>query len=89
MTRRVRDRAALALQGHPVPLNLLLLRKSCLTPDGIMRQLTPISMPGWKPSRMPPTCSPAKPSYEPGALIPVARPARFLSFRAAHVNARG
>jgi hypothetical protein len=31
----------LALQGHPVPLNLLLLRKSFLTLDGIMRQLDP------------------------------------------------
>ena len=28
----------LALQGHPVPLNLLLLRKSILTLDGITRQ---------------------------------------------------
>jgi hypothetical protein len=31
----------LALQGHPVPLNLLLLRKSSLTLDGITRQLDP------------------------------------------------
>src|SRR5271165_2253146 len=31
----------LALQGHPVPLNLLLLRKSFLTLDGITRQLDP------------------------------------------------
>ncbi|MBV8215030.1 MAG: hypothetical protein JOZ08_17625 [Verrucomicrobia bacterium] len=31
----------LALQGHPVPLNLLLLRKSFLTLDGITRQLHP------------------------------------------------
>jgi hypothetical protein len=30
-----------ALQGHPVPLNLLLLRKSFLTLDGITRQLEP------------------------------------------------
>jgi ubiquinone biosynthesis protein len=31
----------LALQGHPVPLNLLLLRKSLLTLDGITRELDP------------------------------------------------
>ena len=31
----------LALQGHPVPLNLLLLRKSFLTLDGVTRQLDP------------------------------------------------
>jgi ubiquinone biosynthesis protein len=31
----------LTLQGHPVPLNLLLLRKSFLTLDGITRQLDP------------------------------------------------
>ena len=31
----------LALQGYPVPLNLLLLRKSFLTLDGITRQLDP------------------------------------------------
>jgi hypothetical protein len=31
----------LALQGHPVPFNLLLLRKSFLTLDGIARQLDP------------------------------------------------
>ncbi len=31
----------LALQGHPVPLDLLLLRKSFLTLDGITRQLDP------------------------------------------------
>jgi hypothetical protein len=31
----------LALQGHPVPLNLLLLRKSFLTLDGITCQLDP------------------------------------------------
>ena len=31
----------LALQGHPVPLNLLLLRKSFRTLDGITRQLDP------------------------------------------------
>ena len=31
----------LALQGQPVPLNLLLLRKSFLTLDGITRQLDP------------------------------------------------
>jgi len=31
----------LALQGHPVPINLLLLRKSFLTLDGITRQLDP------------------------------------------------
>jgi ubiquinone biosynthesis protein len=31
----------LALQGHPVPLNLLLLRKSFLTLEGITRQLDP------------------------------------------------
>jgi ubiquinone biosynthesis protein len=31
----------LALQGHPVPLNLLLLRKSFLTLDGITRELDP------------------------------------------------
>jgi ubiquinone biosynthesis protein len=31
----------LALQGHPVPLSLLLLRKSFLTQDGITRQLDP------------------------------------------------
>jgi hypothetical protein len=31
----------LALQGNPVPLNLLLLRKSFLTLDGITRQLDP------------------------------------------------
>jgi hypothetical protein len=31
----------LALQGHPVPVNLLLLRKSFLTLDGITRQLDP------------------------------------------------
>jgi hypothetical protein len=31
----------LALQGHPVPLNLLLLRKSFLTLDAITRQLDP------------------------------------------------
>jgi predicted unusual protein kinase regulating ubiquinone biosynthesis (AarF/ABC1/UbiB family) len=31
----------LALQGHPVPLNLLLLRKSFLALDGITRQLDP------------------------------------------------
>ena len=30
-----------ALQGHPVPLSLLLLRKSFLTLDGITRQLDP------------------------------------------------
>ncbi len=45
MASRVLDRAVeivqqLVLQGHPVPLNILLLRKSLLTPDGIMRQLT-------------------------------------------------
>ena len=39
----------LALQGHLVPLNLFLLRKSFLTLDGITRDSTPISMPGWKP----------------------------------------
>jgi hypothetical protein len=33
---------AIALkQGHPVPLNLLLVRKSDLTLDGITRQLDP------------------------------------------------
>ena len=31
----------LALQGHPVPLDLLLLRKSFLTLDGITRELDP------------------------------------------------
>jgi hypothetical protein len=31
----------LALQGHPMPLRLLLLRKSFLTLDGITRQLDP------------------------------------------------
>jgi ubiquinone biosynthesis protein len=31
----------LALEGHPVPLNLLLLRKSFLTLDGITHQLDP------------------------------------------------
>jgi hypothetical protein len=31
----------LALQGHPVPVDLLLLRKSFLTLDGITRQLDP------------------------------------------------
>ena len=31
----------LALQGHPVPINLLLPRKSFLTLDGIKRQLDP------------------------------------------------
>jgi hypothetical protein len=31
----------LDLQSHPVPLNLLLLRKSFLTLDGITRQLDP------------------------------------------------
>jgi len=31
----------LALQGHPVPLSLLLLRKSFLTLDGITRELDP------------------------------------------------
>lgn len=31
----------LALQGHPVPIDLLLLRKSFLTLDGITRQLDP------------------------------------------------
>jgi hypothetical protein len=31
----------LALQGHPVPSNLLLLRKSFLTLEGITRQLDP------------------------------------------------
>jgi len=31
----------LALQGYPVPLSLLLLRKSFLTLDGITRQLDP------------------------------------------------
>jgi ubiquinone biosynthesis protein len=31
----------LAVDGHPVPLNLLLLRKSFLTLDGICRQLDP------------------------------------------------
>jgi predicted unusual protein kinase regulating ubiquinone biosynthesis (AarF/ABC1/UbiB family) len=31
----------LAVNGHPVPLNLLLLRKSFLTLDGICRQLDP------------------------------------------------
>src|SRR5271166_594872 len=31
----------LALQGHPVPLDLLLLRKSFLTLDGITRRLDP------------------------------------------------
>ena len=31
----------LALQGHPVPVNLLLLRKSFLTLDGITHQLEP------------------------------------------------
>ena len=59
----------LALQGYPVPLNLLLLRKSFLTLEGILAPArTPISMPGWKPSRMPPECSQAKPSCEPGAF---------------------
>ena len=52
----------LVLQGHPVPPNILLLRKSLLTPDGIMRQLT---FNAWLETlaRMPPKCSPAKPSY--------------------------
>jgi hypothetical protein len=31
----------LALQSHPVPLNLLLLRKALLTLDGVTRQLDP------------------------------------------------
>src|SRR5271165_6002069 len=59
----------LALQGHPVPLHLLRLRKSF--PDAgrnYAPSSTPISMPGWKPSRMPPKCSQAKPSCEPGAF---------------------
>jgi hypothetical protein len=30
----------LALQGRPIPLNILILRKSFLTPEGIMRRLT-------------------------------------------------
>jgi hypothetical protein len=36
----------LALQGHPVLLNLLLLRKAFLTQDGITRQLDP-DFDGW------------------------------------------
>jgi len=59
----------LALQGHPVPLNLLLLRKSFRTLDGITRQLDPdFNAWRWKPSRMPPESSQAKPSCEPGAF---------------------
>ena len=61
----------LALQGQPVPLNLLLLRKSFLTLDGITRQLDPdFNAWRWKPSRMPPESSQAKPSCEPGAFHP-------------------
>lgn len=41
IARRLRYRAAWALQGHPVSLSLLLLRKSLLTLDGITRQLDP------------------------------------------------
>jgi hypothetical protein len=59
----------LALQGHPVPLNLLLPRKSFLTLDGITRQLDPdfnawletLAYVSW-------VCSQAKPSCEPGAF---------------------
>jgi hypothetical protein len=80
----------LAVQSHPVPLNLLLLRKSFPTLDGITRQLDPISMPGWNPR----VClwGVRKRSRRRANLehsIPVARPARFLSFWAAHANARG
>ena len=57
----------LALQGHPVPLNLLLLRKSFRTLDGITRQLDPDFNAWLEPSRMPPESSQAKPSCEPGA----------------------
>jgi len=49
----------------------------------------PISMPGRKPSRMPPECSQAKPLREAGASNSLARPARFLSYRTGHANARG
>src|SRR5271165_2404410 len=51
----------LALQSHPVPLNLLLMRKSFLTLDGIARQLDPDFNAWVEPSRMSPGCSQAKP----------------------------
>jgi hypothetical protein len=80
----------LALQGHPVPLNLLLLHKAFLTLDGITRQLDP-DFNAWLETL----------AYSSGVFaseavranlehsVPVTRPARFLSFRAAHANARG
>ena len=41
-----------------MPLNLLLLHKSFLTLGrNYAADSTPISMPGWKSSRMPPECS--------------------------------
>jgi predicted unusual protein kinase regulating ubiquinone biosynthesis (AarF/ABC1/UbiB family) len=80
----------LALQGLPVPLNLLLLRKSFLTLDGIMRQLDP-DFNAWRE-----TLAYASGVFASEAVVrtwsipfPVAGPARFLSFRATHPNARG
>jgi hypothetical protein len=80
----------LALQGHPVPLNLLLLRKSFLTLDR-----------NHAPARPRFQCLAGNPriwlrSVRKRGLranlkhsTAVARPARFLSFRAAHANAGG
>ena len=73
-----------------MPLNLLLLRKLFLTLDGITRRFDP-DFNAWLE-----TLAYASGVFASEAVvrtsehsIPVARPARFLSFRVAHANARG
>jgi hypothetical protein len=80
----------LALQSHPVPLNLLLLGKAFLTLDGVTRQLDP-GFNAWLE-----TPAYASEVFASEAVVrtwsiqfPWLGPARFLSFRAAHANARG
>jgi hypothetical protein len=80
----------LAPQGHPVRLNILLLRKAFLTLDGITRQLDP-DFNAWRE-----TLAYACGVFASEAVVrtwsiqfPWFRPARFLSFRAAHANAGG
>src|SRR5271166_2143670 len=80
----------LALQGYPVPLDLLPLRKSFLTLDGITRRLDPdFKCPGGNPRVCLRGVRKRSRRANLDHSIPMARPARFLSFRAAHANARG
>src|SRR5271157_5706448 len=81
----------LALQGHPVPINLLLMRKSF--PDA-GRNYAPAPPRFQCLGGNPRVClrGVRKRSRRRANLehsIPVARPTRFLSFWAAHANARG